>query len=56
MSAPVDNATMPRLTTVATVSDLLIQEFNNWTNSTETMLSPTTSCWCQVDVTTDWTG
>jgi hypothetical protein len=53
MSAPVTTDTRPYLTDVVTVSDLLIQEFNNWTNSKDSMLSPTTSCWCRSDLDTD---
>lgn len=53
MSAPVKSETLRYLADSVTVSDLLIHEFNSWTNSKDAMLSPTTSCWCQADLTTD---
>lgn len=41
------NATsVPRTTLV----DLVIEEFDQWSNPRQWALSPTTTCWCQADL------
>lgn len=36
-------------------SDLMIHEFDSWTNSREPVFSPTTMCWCRLDFTSEAT-
>ena len=38
-----------------TVSDLVIEEFDQWSNPARSVSSPTTMCWCRDDVTVDLT-
>lgn len=33
----------------AALSDLVIQEFDQWSNPAEPAFTPTTSCWCRQD-------
>jgi hypothetical protein len=43
---------MPAHTTVETttaLSDLVIHEFDQWSNPAEPAFTPTSSCWCRQD-------
>lgn len=53
MSAPAINDVKSSAYDTLSTSDLSIEEFSSWCNPKTAQLSPTTSCWCQVDLLAD---
>lgn len=50
MLAPATNDVNRSFTDALTVGDLVIYEFDQWTNAKDAMLSPTSICWTTQDL------